>query len=312
MGCTVCKTKKCRTEAKDCFDVKKISLEQYLTPEVNQIAKSASLLVDNGRAGSLNRLEEIVEYCQSQGHHRIGIAYCFGLQPLAESVKKTLKQAGLKPVAVQCSTGGVLEKEIDTSKTKETVSCNPVGQARALKKKNVDFAIEMGLCLGHDVIFHKNLDIPFTTLLVKDRVYNHNPAMALNNYEDFNTRFVKAVAELPREMTVDELFTNLDNQTVEAIDLRSEREYKYAHVPGSRHIPLEELPDRISELPDRISELPEKEKNIVLISEDGIQSAYGIMLLYSRGYKSVFNLKGGCKHYREENLPVERSQLALV
>lgn len=81
---------------------------------------------------------------------------------------------GISILPARCTMGGVKENTIHPGKETEAISCNPAGQAQFLNNK-ADFVIEIGLCLGHDVIFHQQLNVPFTVLLVKDRVYNHSP-----------------------------------------------------------------------------------------------------------------------------------------
>jgi uncharacterized metal-binding protein len=43
----------------------------------------------------------------------------------------------------------------------------------------VDLAIMLGLCIGHDTLFIKYCDVPLTVLVVKDRLLAHNPLAAL-------------------------------------------------------------------------------------------------------------------------------------
>ena len=43
------------------------------------------------------------------------------------------------------------------------------------KKDMVQLTLVMGLCLGHDILFQKHIKSDCTTLVVKDRVYQHNP-----------------------------------------------------------------------------------------------------------------------------------------
>lgn len=57
----------------------------------------------------------------------------------------------------------------------DAVACNPIGQAQTLNDGQCQFVIEMGLCLGHDVLFHQHIKKPYTVLAVKDRVYRHDP-----------------------------------------------------------------------------------------------------------------------------------------
>jgi len=55
------------------------------------------------------------------------------------------------------------------------IMCNPSGQADYLKVNNTELNISMGLCIGHDMIFNQKSNVAVTTLVVKDRVNNHNP-----------------------------------------------------------------------------------------------------------------------------------------
>lgn len=180
-NCLDCKSKACKTKGADCFDVHEISRQIYQEDEVNKLVKNSSRLVDNGRAGELSRFQELVEFCRLQGYKNVGLAYCFGLEAIAQNVRGKLISAGVGVVPARCTMGGVKECDIDTEKNTDAISCNPVGQAHFLNE-SADFVIEMGLCLGHDVIFHKELAVPFTVLLVKDRVYQHAP---LKGIEDF-------------------------------------------------------------------------------------------------------------------------------
>ncbi|HAR64215.1 MAG: hypothetical protein DKM50_09515 [Candidatus Margulisiibacteriota bacterium] len=55
-----------------------------------------------------------------------------------------------------------------------------MGQAGAINKDDVAFVLEMGLCLGHEVLFHQHLKKPFTVFIVKDRVDGHDPKQFLS------------------------------------------------------------------------------------------------------------------------------------
>jgi uncharacterized metal-binding protein len=61
-----------------------------------------------------------------------------------------------------------------------SVSCNPIGQARQLNREGVDLVLVIGLCLGHDILFQREIKVDCTTLVVKDRVYNHAPLNVLS------------------------------------------------------------------------------------------------------------------------------------
>lgn len=298
MNCTSCKNKTCRTGT-DCFGVKKESLELLTGNRFHDTSFSASSLIDNGRAGTLTRLQEIIEYCRVMNYSRIGVAYCFGVAGLASSFERALKDAGLSPLMIQCTTGGVMEKDIDPVKTCNTVSCNPAGQAIFLKERNVEFIIEMGLCLGHDVIFHAITDIPYTVFLVKDRVLRHNPALALDSYDDFNAGFIKNMDNQFRMKTPEWLKNKIETGIpLFILDLRGSEAFTASRIAGSINIPLVELPEKF------MSILPDRGATIVALCNGSVQSAYAIMFLYSRGYKEVYNLSGGFSRWEKEGDPV--------
>ncbi len=178
MDCTKCTFKGCRA-SQPCVDKSGEYLEEYLSDETQPYVKTASSLIDNGRAGTLTRLDEIIEFVKTRGYQKVGVAYCYGMENQAKLLREYLERSGLKPEMVSCTVDGLRESQIAPGKQANAVSCNPLGQAHALKAAGVDFAILMGLCLGHDILLQKHLDMDFTTFVVKDRVLNHNPLLAL-------------------------------------------------------------------------------------------------------------------------------------
>ena len=179
MDCTKCKLKGCR-KGQPCVDASAAYLDTYANDENRKYIKAASELVDNGRAGTLNRLEEIAAYVKLQGYGKLGVAYCYGLEKYAVLLRKYFDQLGIQTVFVSCTVDGVTETQIDPDKTSTTVSCNPIGQAAVLNNAGVELTLLMGLCLGHDILLQKHLNMDFTTFVVKDRVFDHNPLRALS------------------------------------------------------------------------------------------------------------------------------------
>jgi uncharacterized metal-binding protein len=183
MDCTNCTSKTCRS-AEACkstgFDTNAVR-EEYHQEENQQVVRAAATLVDNGRAGTLNRLQEIVEFIRLIGYKKPGLAYCYGMEKEAQKLKGYFKQEGLKLTSVSCTVGGMAQDELNDSSCIHKVSCNPIGQARQLQVEEVEFVIVMGICLGHDVLLHRNLDVDFTTFVVKDRALGHNPLSALED-----------------------------------------------------------------------------------------------------------------------------------
>ena len=181
MDCVSCSAKTCR-KTESCgaekFDVSELHADYEL--ESNQkILQSASQLVDNGRAGSLSRLDEIIEFIQTMNYKKPGLAYCYGMEQDAKLVKQIFKSRGLGLKTVSCTVGGVAQDDINKAGCIHKVSCNPLGQSRQLNAEAADFVIVMGICLGHDILLQRGLKADFTTFVVKDRVYNHAPLMAV-------------------------------------------------------------------------------------------------------------------------------------
>ena len=176
MNCTLCKVKNCRKLNK-CATVKSDRssiLDKYHETGNQQIVQAAAELVDNNRAGTLNRLEEIIEFVKKMKYRRVGLVFCYGIDDLAAKTAKYLKKSGVPLSAVSCTAGSLSQKEINLKSDLHGVSCNPLSQAEQLNLEGVDFAIVMGLCLGHDILFTQAFKGDQTTLLVKDRTVNHN------------------------------------------------------------------------------------------------------------------------------------------
>ena len=77
----------------------------------------------------------------------------------------------------------------------------------------------------------------------------------------------------------------LENQPPLLLDVREANEFAYAHIEGSRHIPLGQLPERFDEL--------DKERDIVVICHHGIRSQQACLFLQQAGFNRLYNLKGG-------------------
>ncbi|MBN1115831.1 MAG: DUF1847 domain-containing protein [Bacteroidales bacterium] len=181
MDCIKCKAKTCRT-AVACkagkFDENQV-LTEYTRTENQEIVQAAAKLVDNGRAGTLSRLQEIVEFANEMNYGKIGLAYCYGMENEAMLITNILRNKNLKVVPVSCTAGGLSQKEVNAKSQIENVSCNPISQALQLNHEKVDLTLSMGLCLGHDILFNRYIQSDVTTLVVKDRVHNHSPLKEL-------------------------------------------------------------------------------------------------------------------------------------
>ncbi len=183
MDCTRCQNKICR-EGHACSVVNfDIDETQKSYEKEQQIVQSAAKLVDNGRAGTLSRLEEVVEYSKLMGFKKIGLAYCYGMEKDVRLIADYLRLNGFKVEAASCTVGGLTQNAVNQKSKIRNVSCNPIGQAKQLNSKNPNLTLTVGLCLGHDILFNRVIKSDTTNLVVKDRVHNHKPLEAIKNLE---------------------------------------------------------------------------------------------------------------------------------
>ena len=135
------------------------------------------------------RVEETIQFAQKMGFHKLGIAFCTGLRNEARTLDRILENRGFLVVSVCCKTGRV-DKEKIGLKREEMIGgpkghlyyesmCSPIAQAEILNSEKVDLAILLGLCVGHDTLFFRYCKVPITVLVVKDRVFGHNPVAAI-------------------------------------------------------------------------------------------------------------------------------------
>lgn len=184
MNCLSCKSKSCRRTdscGAESFGLAE-SLENYHRPENQKVIGAAARLVDGGRAGTLSRIQEIVEFARDMGYHNIGIAYCYGMEDTALAVRDIFISRGLKTTGVSCTVGGLRQDQVNTESSLPGVSCSPLNQAAQLHAQNVDLAVVIGLCLGHDILFNREFDGDITTLVVKDRTNGHNPMQGITSF----------------------------------------------------------------------------------------------------------------------------------
>jgi rhodanese-related sulfurtransferase len=79
--------------------------------------------------------------------------------------------------------------------------------------------------------------------------------------------------------------TLLDKTPLLLLDVREDGEFAYAHIEGSLHIPLGQIPSRIDELnPDQ---------DIVVICHHGVRSQQACQYLQQTGFTRLYNLQGG-------------------
>jgi uncharacterized metal-binding protein len=156
----------------------------------------AAAEVEGRYYGRISRCEEIVAFAHRIGARRIGIATCFGLIEESKLFVRILRLAGLDPVTVLCKVGSVDKESIgmpDALKVRPgafEAACNPILQAKNLNAEKTDLNVIVGLCVGHDALFTRHSEAPVTTLITKDRLTGHNPAVALYTLHSYSKRIL--------------------------------------------------------------------------------------------------------------------------
>lgn len=181
MDCTSCPSRICRQNI-DCnkHDLNPNNIqEQYLDPKNQPLVQAAAQLVDHGRAGTLGRIDELIEFSRIMNYQKVGLAYCYAMEKEAISLKERFQKSGVKLIPISCTVTSLQQDEINRESEIRNVSCNPLAQAEQLNQEKVDLTVTLGLCLGHDILFNRTIQSDVTTLAVKDRVHNHQPLAAL-------------------------------------------------------------------------------------------------------------------------------------
>jgi len=189
-------------------DTIKEATDEYEKPEVYEFARMASIQESECYSNRhiqpyvfhpvKPRVQEICEFANKMGYHKLGIAFCAGLRSEARALTNILEAQGFNVVSVVCKTGAT-PKEAIGIKEEEKIRigqfesmCTPIVQAAILNQEKTDFNILVGLCVGHDSLFFKYSEAFTTVLIAKDRVLGHNPAAALYTSGTYYARMLHA------------------------------------------------------------------------------------------------------------------------
>jgi len=121
---------------------------------------------------------------------------------------------------------------------------------------------------------------------------------ALIDYDQFcgvrgQESHAPAAADQHGEATVEELKRRLDRkEDIFILDVRNPPEYAICQIPGSKLLPLPELPQRFAEL--------DKNREIIVHCKSGMRSAKAVQFLREQGFTKLKNLKGGILAWAEQ------------
>jgi glyoxylase-like metal-dependent hydrolase (beta-lactamase superfamily II)/rhodanese-related sulfurtransferase len=110
------------------------------------------------------------------------------------------------------------------------------------------------------------------------------------------------IGEAPDEpfADVDPMFVSVNRDQVMLIDVREPQEFtgELGHVPGARLVPMTQLRDA--------SAAWDHDAEIILVCRSGGRSAQAATELAKRGFRHLYNLRGGMIAWNAAELPVER------
>jgi rhodanese-related sulfurtransferase len=81
-------------------------------------------------------------------------------------------------------------------------------------------------------------------------------------------------------------------EAVVVVDVRTEAEVARGVIPGSRHLVLQQLPERLGELP--------RDAALVMVCQSGGRSLQAAGFLAAQGFERVHNLRGGVLAWMRE------------
>ena len=155
-------------------------------PEVAKVYLAAGKVTTAGYM-KWCRIKMAIEFTKELGITKVGLASCVALLSESQDIAELFRGAGFTVFCTACQIGRVGPKERGFDEKYEDPTCigyhcNPIAQAEILNTEETELNFNVGLCLGHDIIFSKYSKAPVSTLIVKDGMTGNNPAAAINSF----------------------------------------------------------------------------------------------------------------------------------
>ena len=191
--CNVCPKEECRRDypegipnyclATRFHDTLEETKLEYSKPEAINLYMAASKVLTRGY-GKWPRIQEAIEFARELGIGKVGLASCIALRRELADIAELFTGAGFEVVCAACQVGRVHPEDrgVPDLKGSRGTTCNPIAQAEILNHEETQLNYVLGLCLGHDILFHRYSKAPASTLIVKDRVTGNNPAAVLSGF----------------------------------------------------------------------------------------------------------------------------------
>lgn len=99
------------------------------------------------------------------------------------------------------------------------------------------------------------------------------------------------------QISAEDLHSKIENNQVYVVDVRNESEFKRGAIPGSHHIMLGTLKERINEIPT--------DKPVVTTCQAGARAAIATSILQAHGITNVIHLRGGYSTWEKVRTPAK-------
>jgi len=93
-------------------------------------------------------------------------------------------------------------------------------------------------------------------------------------------------------LTAPELKARLDRAPLTVIDVRTDEELALASLPGAVHMPMQELPARLSEL--------NPAEPVAVLCHHGVRSEMAARFLERNGFTEVYSVAGGIDAWSQD------------
>jgi adenylyltransferase/sulfurtransferase len=145
----------------------------------------------------------------------------------------------------------------------------------------------IGETLAGRLLLFDALRMTFRVIQLRRRCEEHAAVTRLIDYEELCNP-VNETNITPTEVA-DRLARN---DEVVLIDVREPYEWTTGHIEAARHIPLQQVPQRLTEIP--------KDRDVVMICRSGGRSEHARAFLASQGYTRVLNMIGGMQRWARD------------
>lgn len=92
----------------------------------------------------------------------------------------------------------------------------------------------------------------------------------------------------------------INDEAAVVVDIRDSGDYRAGHIAQARHLPLNNLKDRVGELEKF------KDRPIIIYCQSGSRSSTACALLKKNGFANVHHLGGGIMAWQNANLPINK------